>query len=131
MGEDSNKGTAGFWANVRANVETKTSGVAQEVTDHYVKKEIDSRVEKTIAAIDKLSALEGQWKKIKPDQEQYDGDGKLVSSTYSKAKLEERKKLAEKIERFETALLEVFEKGDFKKLKELNLEGGEKSDAPA
>ena len=129
-GEDTKKGTPEFWAGVRAATEARAAEVPQTVTNHYVDKEIDSRVELTISAVDTLANLEKQLKKLRPDQEQYDAEGKLLVASYSKAKLEERKKIIERQERIETALRDVFENGAFEKLKKLDLgTAGKNNDA--
>ena len=121
--ENNPKASATFWAMVRGAVETRAKNVPSTVVEHYVSKEIAARVQQTIAAIDALKVLDGQLRKLRPDQEQYDVDGKLVAAYYSKAKLEERKKLVEKTERIEAALEGVFERSNFDKLKALKLEG--------
>jgi hypothetical protein len=124
MADETKKGSVEFWASVRSQVDAKKNGVAGTVIEHYVEREINSRVEKTIQAIDMLDDLEKQLRKLKPDQEQWDADGKLVSAFYSKAKLEERKKITDKSDRIEAALLDVFEKADFEKFKKLDLGKG-------
>ena len=130
MGEGTEKGTLEFWTEVRAAIEAKAAEVPQTVKNHYVDKEIDARVRITISAVDNLSNLDKQLRKVKPDQEQYDKDGKLLVASYSKPKLEERKKLTEEMERIEAALADVFAYRDFEKLKKLNL-GGSKENAIA
>ena len=131
MGEDTKKGTFEFWTEVRAATEAKAAEVPQTVTNHYVDKEIDARVELTIRTIDALEDLQRQIKKLRPDQEVFDAAGSVVSSGYSKVKLEERKKLMERQERMEAALSEVFENGTFDKLKKLNLGAKAESDVAA
>jgi type II secretory pathway component PulC len=110
-----------LWAEVRAAVEKKSAGIPGVVIENLAEKEIQSRVEKTIAVVDALSAAHATLKKIKPDLESFDGEGKLVAATFSKAKHEERKKLQETIERLDAALTEVFENQNFEKLKKLDL----------
>jgi hypothetical protein len=122
-GREELKASAEFWVKVRAQVEETTGEVSGQVVNHFVHEEISGRVDKTIKAVNELKALEGQLRKLRPDQEQYDEAGKLAVAYYSKAKLEDRKKVTEKIERVEAALTDVFQKANFDKLKKLNLEG--------
>lgn len=111
-----------FWAQVRAQVEQDSARVPGDVVDYFASKEVRERIEKTIQTVDALSKLQTDLKKLKPDQEMFDVTGQMVQSYFSKAKLEERKKLVEKIERVEAALRSVFEGRDFDKLKKLNLD---------
>ena len=125
-----------FWTAVNAKTAAESGSIKNTVVDHYAHKEIASRVDKTIAAVEALTRLKDMFKKIRADQENYDDAGKLMSATYSKAKTEDRKKLLAKMEPIETALRDVFERAEFEKLKKLNLEnkqGGaeEKPDASA
>jgi hypothetical protein len=117
------KASVEFWIKVRAQIEESAGAVSGQVVDHFVQEEIDARVSKTIKAVSELKALEGQLRKLRPDQEQYDGEGKLAAAYYSKVRLEERKKVMEKTERIEVALNDVFQKANFDKLKKLNFEG--------
>lgn len=111
-----------LWAEVRAMVEAKSAGIPGMVIENLAGKEIESRVNKTLAAVDALRLARQTLKKIKPDLESFDGEGKLVAATFSKAKHEERKKLQEKIEQLDGALTEVFEKQNFEKLKKFGLD---------
>lgn len=131
MTDDTKKGTFEFWTEVRAATEAKAAEIPQTVTDHYVEKEIDARVELTIRAIDTLDDLQKQIKKLRPDQEVYDATGNLVSAGYSKIKLEERKKSIERQDRIEAALSDVFENKNFDKLKKLDLGAKAESDVAA
>jgi len=118
-------GKLDVWNRVKEGILSASTEVPKTVVQHYVDKEIDSRVAKTIAAIDAATNLEGQIKRIKPDQESFNEAGVPVSATYTKAKVEERKKLQEKLDKVEAALLDAFNDNNFEKLKKLNLEGGD------
>lgn len=111
-----------FWAEVRSVVERESGGLTQGVVKHFADKELASRAEKTIQAVEQLASFENQLKKIKPDQELFDANGQLVNSYFSKARLEERRKILEKVDRIEVVLRDVFENNSFDKLKKLNLD---------
>jgi hypothetical protein len=122
MNEEVKKASRNFWTMVRAEVEQKSPEVKSAVLSHYVEAEINGRVQRAVLAIKTLGDLDKRLRKLRPDQEQYDASGKLVSETYSKAKLEERRKVEEQQARIETALEEVFEKGQFEKLMKLEFQ---------
>jgi len=119
---EENEPKESIWARIKEGILAKSTEVPQTVVNHYVDKEIDFRVARTISAIDAAQSLTNLIKKIKPDQESFDGDGKIASATFSKAKTEEKKKLRERLEKIEEALADVFKKSDFDRLKKLNLE---------
>ena len=118
MSEETNKTTADFWTAVRGAVESQSTSIPQTVRNHYVEIEISARVKLTIAAFDELKTISSNIKKIQPDSVAYDIEGKVVSSGFSKAKLDERKKLIERQEKLEKALESAFaEKPNFELLK--------------
>ena len=84
-----------LWAEVRAAVKKKSAEIPGMVVDNFARKEIQSRIEKTIAAINVLSTMQTDMKRIKPNMESFDGEGKLVAATFSKAKHEELTTLEE------------------------------------
>lgn len=87
--------------------------VENAVVDALVERELTKRSEAVVQCMDMLAKCEGDLRKIKPDQVSYDGDGKEVSSTFSKNKFEEKKKLLERIEKLKNAITKAIEKGDF------------------
>lgn len=100
--------------------------VEAQVVDTLVQREIDRRSEALVKIIDLHSKLEMDLKKIHPDQKSFDEAGKEVSSTFSKNKYEEKKKLTEKITKFENAINKALEKKDFSDV--YNLANSGKSD---
>ncbi len=93
----------------------KTSGteVANKVVDFFVKKEVDRRVTALTTAVTELEKLEKEALKVKPDQQSFDADGKVVAETFSKAKFEEKKKAGEKIAKLRKAIEKALNDNDF------------------
>lgn len=87
--------------------------VEEQVVNHYVEKEKNRRSDALVKGMDKLTSLENDLKKIKPDQVQLDADGKELSSSYSKAKYEEKKKLEEQIGKLEKIIDKALTKAEF------------------
>lgn len=123
------KTVADFWTSVRAGIDERSAVVEETVIEHFAKKEVNVRIDKTIAAIDALKLAEADLKKIKPDLVTYDAEGKETTSGYSKTVAETRKKAREKVERIEAALSDVFNKNNFDKLLKLQGEKAEKDAA--
>ena len=102
---------------VREKIMERTAALSPEVEEqvvsHYVDKEKNRRSDALVKGMDKLTALENDLKKIKADQYQYDADGKELSSTYSKTKVDEKKKLVEQIAKLEKTIDKALTKADF------------------
>ena len=78
----------------------------------------EKKVKLVIAGIDAFTTAQRTLKSIKPDQQSFDEGGKTVSETYSKAKVEERKKTLSMIDKIQKAFAAA-EKGDFSQLSNL------------
>jgi hypothetical protein len=104
---------------VAEQITTISPAVNESVVNFLVNKEVDKRSSAIIQGIDKYNGLKNDLRKVKPDQVLFAEDGKEVSSGYSKAKLEERKKLIEQIEKLEKALDQAIGGGDMSKLYDL------------
>lgn len=87
--------------------------VEEAVVDTLVERELVKRSEAVVQCMDLLSKLEGELKRIKPDQVSYDTDGKIISESFSKGKFEEKKKLIERIGKFTNAITKALEKSDY------------------
>ena len=116
---------------VASTISGSGDNVAQKVVDFFVQKETDRRVTALTAAVTSLEADEKSLLKIKPDQQSYNADGTVAQEFYSKAKIEERKKLTEKIEKLKKAVSKALEKNDFGDLFNVAKPEGEKSDKTA
>jgi len=71
--------------------------VEEAVVNTLVERELTKRSEVVVQCMDTLGKLEGDLRKIKPDQVSYDSDGKIISESFSRNKFEEKKKLIERI----------------------------------
>jgi len=95
--------------------------VFDRVRDHLVEDELKRRTDLVLKGLAKKEEIERELRKVKPDQQGLDLSGKVVSETYSKAKVEEVKKLKEQLNKVEKALEGALasEKPCFDKLREV------------
>lgn len=93
-------------AEIAPNVEDK-------ILDTFVDREVDKRAKAVVNVIDQLVKLEQDLRKIKPDQQFFDADGKETGASYSKTKVEEKKKLEDRIAKFTNAVNKAVDKGDY------------------
>lgn len=100
---------------VRTNLTNTLPARTRElVVEHFAKMEAEKQGTALIKGLDKLSALERDLNKInRPDVKTYNEDGSEASSTWSKDRLDERKKLSEQIEKLSKAIDKADDKGDF------------------
>lgn len=98
---------------VAAAIAELSEPVEAQVVDALVTREINKRSEALVKAIDKLSSLELEQRRIKADIVLYDGKGKITSENWSKAKQEELTKHLEKIDKYTKAITKALEKQDF------------------
>lgn len=88
--------------------------VEDAVVDAMVTREVNKRSQAIVSVMDKLHRLENETKKInRPDQESFDGEGKLVSQTFSKEKTKAVKEHNEKVEKVRKALTKALDEGDY------------------
>jgi hypothetical protein len=87
--------------------------VQGKIVDIMVERELDKRSTAFVQVMDKLSKLEKDMKKIRPDMVFYNGEGKVASENFSKAKIDERGKLTQQIEKLTKALNKALEQEDF------------------
>lgn len=104
---------------VSEKVELASKSVKDKVVEMLAEKEVQARTDATMSVLAKLNETNKELNKMKPDNVLYDVDGKEVSATYTKAKLDERKKLIEKRDSLDKALTLALVKNDFSKVKEL------------
>lgn len=98
-------------AQISALVEGSTSSVREAYIQAQVEKEVKARTETLTKAMDKLSSLQQEMRKIKPDnkviQLSQDSEGKEVRTqveTYAPDTLKKRDKLKEDIEKLDKAI---------------------------
>lgn len=87
--------------------------VLAKVIDRLAAIEIDKRVSALENAVNAAVTTKRELQKIKPDNVQYDITGKAVVETYTKAKIEEKQKLEQKLAKIEKAVDKAINKGDF------------------
>ena len=97
--------------------------VEETVINTLVERELTKRSEAVVQCMDMLGKLEGDLKKIKPDQVSFDTDGKIISESFSKNKFEEKKKLIERIGKYTNAITKAIEKADFNDVYNLKNQG--------
>lgn len=104
-------------AAVAASVAALAPAVEQDVIDTLVLREREKRSALIVRGFDELRSQENAFKKFKPDVVTYNGDGTVSSEQWSKAKLDERNKAQEKLNKLITAIEKALE-GDTQKLTE-------------
>lgn len=84
-----------------------------KVVDVLVQRELTKRSDGLVQAIDKLSKMENEFKKMKPDVATFDDKGNKVSEYYSKTLTDQRKKHTEQTEKLKKAINKALETGEF------------------
>src|SRR6185437_7617995 len=108
----------------RVDQEIGNSGstITDRVVSHFVDTEVKRRADLIVSGINLLRQAELDHRKIKPDQTMYDAEGTVVHEGFSKGKLDEKKKHAERIEKIQKAIDQAIG-GDLSKLDELVKKG--------
>jgi len=108
---------------IAAQITELAPSVEETVINTLVERELTKRSEAVVQCMDMLGKLEGDLKKIKPDQVSFDTDGKIISESFSKNKFEEKKKLIERIGKYTNAITKAIEKADFNDVYNLKNQG--------
>ena len=96
--------------------------VRNAVVEELAKREVSRRISAVVSGFDQLAEAKKAFAKIKPDQQSFDGDGKMVVELFSKPKMEELKKAQSLVAKIEKALdLACGEKPDYSLI--FNLKG--------
>lgn len=106
---------------VKQTVGSSAQQIQDELVNLLVRRELDKRVSLLDSALSKLDELRKNLNKIKPDNVLYDETGAIVQNSYTKAKLDEKKKATEKVEKLDKAIesaLALSAPDAFQKLKE-------------
>ena len=89
--------------------------VLARVKETFVERELAKRTEALVKAFDKLREAKGALDKIKPDVVAYNEDESVASTSWSKAKLDERNKARKAVTKVEEAI-NLALAGDFNKV---------------
>lgn len=113
---------------VQLKIAEKISTIAPAVEDKIitslVDRELNRRSDAVVKAIDALSKMEAEMKKIKPENT-FDAKGEKISEYFTKAKIEEKNKLQQKIDKYTKAIEKALEKADYGDVYNLEKSGGD------
>ncbi len=105
---------------VRESLKSVGPRTRDAVIEYFAEQEAGKQAQALIKGLEKLNTLERDYQKInRPDVVTYDAEGKEASKTFSKARIDERKKLQEQIEKLTNAINKADDGNDFSKLYEL------------
>lgn len=94
--------------------------VRDKVIDILVDAEVEKRTTAVVNVVRKLDEAVVALRKInKPDNETFNEDGSVATTSFSKARLDDIKKTKEIVSKLEAALELAFDKSDFTKVFEL------------
>ncbi len=103
--------------NIRSRIAESNKTIRGAVVDHYVTQELDNRTAFVIKGMDKLKEMSRELKKLKPDLEACDENGKVIRREYSPSRSKEIKEQKEKMAKLERALNKSIQEGDYDNLK--------------
>jgi hypothetical protein len=106
-------------AAVATRLGESSEAIKTAVIDTLVSKELTTRADKIMATMTMADNVKRDLRKIKPDQVILNLDGTTSSEGYSKAKLEEHKKLTDRLAKIEKAINTALTDGDYSKINEL------------
>lgn len=90
-----------------------TPAILDSVVKSLVSQEINRRSDALLKVINQAFSLKKELYKVKPDILSYNVDGTVAQAAWSKPKLEEKKKLEEKLDKLDRAIAKAVEKGDY------------------
>ncbi len=118
--EKGKRASVGLLSEVAEKIGQSTPQVRERVVNALVEREVAARTDTLDKALAKRTELDREAKKLsKPDVEQFDVEGKVMSTSFSKARVDELKKAREQLEKLETAIDKALADNDFSKLKEI------------
>lgn len=110
----------GLLAEVADQIKSSGPQVYDRLRDLLVEREVASRVDLLDRAMKRRRELGIELNKVsRPDVVTYNGDGTEASGTFTKDRLNARKKAQEAVDKFEAALERALVQNDFEKLKNL------------
>lgn len=87
--------------------------VEDKVIGALVEREVKRRSDALTQAIDGLSKMEGDRRKMKPDLVTYNEDGTVKDQSFSKKLIDEQQKLDKKIDKHTKAINKALENNDY------------------
>jgi len=87
--------------------------------DQLVDEEAKVRTNLIVKALSERRKAEQDVRKTKPDNTTYDAEGNVKEESFTKAKIDELKKIKERIAKIDKSLTEAIDKADYKELKNL------------
>ncbi len=86
----------------------------EAVVEHFAQREADKQAQALIKGLDKLSDLEKDLSKVRPQHTMFDETGAGVGNpTFTKEQVEQRKKLNEQIDKLTKAINKADDQNDF------------------
>lgn len=95
------------------------SKVLDKIKDKLVNDQLDKNADLIIKGLAKRDGYHKQLADLKPDQEQFDDKGVLVTSTYSSFRADQRRKISKDLLAVNEALDKAISDADYTKLKEV------------
>jgi len=92
---------------------SKSTRIIDSVVKELVNTEIERRADALLKAINLATTTRRELYKIKPDIVSYNADRSINSEAWSKAKLDERQKLTEKLDKIDKVISKAVDKGDY------------------
>lgn len=106
-------------SSVKTLLTQSTPSLKNRVVNTLVEKELTTRHDKLLKALDMIKEAEKELKKIKPDVEHFDADGNPEKPKYTKTQLDALKAAKKKIADINEAIALALDKGDVTKLNNL------------
>lgn len=105
---------------VRESLKSVGPRTRDAVIEHFAAQEAGKQAQALIKGLEKLNTLERDYQKInRPDVVTFTAEGKEATSSFSKSRIDDRKKLQEQIEKLTNAINKADDGNDFSKLYEL------------
>lgn len=86
--------------------------VVERVIELRTEAVLASRVNSLTMAVEAVAKIDGDLKRVRPGNVQYDGEGKVAGEFFTKDQVEEKKKLTDRREKITKALSAAMEKND-------------------
>lgn len=100
-------------AQVAKEIASSSAEVEEKVVKALAKLEIDRRSDAIIQAYQGLKKLDKTFKRLGPDVQTFDEKGEKTSESYSKTRVEERKKTQDRINKWTNAINKALDKKEF------------------